>query len=271
MLLKVLDVGMRSPYQGFQYELNKWYHCEDFDTDPKEDCSRGYYATDVEGLPYAYRPFLVIWWCEVDGRSVEYDIYKRRYERIRITHRADLAEIKQMAIDREKTCGYKLSEVIFPFNPFTVYTEKEVTEKIVTPQIIKKLNEWKTALETVLETVWGPVWGPAWGPAWETAWGPVLETVRETVRGPVLETVRETVREFIREIAWESIPNIISTYISSFFPGIEKWYGIEHEPGVNPFQSGVDLWRAGFVPSFDGKTWRLHAGPKATVVYKEEE
>jgi hypothetical protein len=35
-----------------------------------------------------------------------------------------------------------------------------------------------------------------------------------------------------------------------------------------PFQSCVDLWNAGFVPSFDGKVWRLHSGEKVTVVYE---
>jgi hypothetical protein len=278
LLLKVLDAGMKSPYKGFEYDLNKWYHCEEFNTDPIIDCGKGYHAIDVEGLPYAYRPGRVIWWCEVGGRSVEYDIYKRRYEKIRITHRADLAEIKQMAIDREETCGYKLSEVIFPFNPFTVYTEKEMTEKIVTPQIIKKLNEWETVCETVSKFVSESVWETVWATVRKTVRKTVRETVRKTVWEPVWESVWETVWKFVRkfvretvwENAWETVSYFINAYISSLFPDIEKWYGIEHEPGVNPFQSGVDLWRAGFVPSFDGKTWRLHAGSKATVVHKEQ-
>jgi len=38
---------------------------------------------------------------------------------------------------------------------------------------------------------------------------------------------------------------------------------------VNPFQSGIDLWKRGLVPSFDGiDTWRLHAGKDARVVYE---
>jgi hypothetical protein len=28
------------------------------------------------------------------------------------------------------------------------------------------------------------------------------------------------------------------------------------------------LWESGFVPSFDGKTWRLHAGKNAKIVYE---
>jgi hypothetical protein len=35
-----------------------------------------------------------------------------------------------------------------------------------------------------------------------------------------------------------------------------------------PFQPAVDLWKLGFVSSFDGKIWRLHAGKKASVVWQ---
>ena len=39
----------------------------------------------------------------------------------------------------------------------------------------------------------------------------------------------------------------------------------------NPFQPAIDLWEAGFVPSFDGKVWRLYAGKDAQIVYEMEE
>jgi hypothetical protein len=35
-----------------------------------------------------------------------------------------------------------------------------------------------------------------------------------------------------------------------------------------PFQPCVDLWEQGLVPSFDGKTWRLHGGEDAKVLYE---
>jgi len=60
-------------------------------------------------------------------------------------------------------------------------------------------------------------------------------------------------------------------YISSLFPNIKKWKYIEHKEGVNPFQSSIDLWHMGLVPSFDGKVWRLHKGKKAEVVLEISE
>ena len=46
-------------------------------------------------------------------------------------------------------------------------------------------------------------------------------------------------------------------YTSSYF-NIKQWEYVEHKKGANPFQSAIDLWERGLVPSFDGKLWRLH-------------
>jgi hypothetical protein len=34
------------------------------------------------------------------------------------------------------------------------------------------------------------------------------------------------------------------------------------------FSSNNKLWDRGLVPSFDGKKWRLHSGPKAKIVWE---
>ena len=84
--------------------------------------------------------------------------------------------------------------------------------------------------------------------------------------------VTEKEIELLKEWAsmWDSVGDSVRAsvwaYISSFFE-IKKWKYIDH-PGVNPFQSCIDLWESGLVPNFDGTTWRLHAGEKAVVVYE---
>jgi hypothetical protein len=59
----------------------------------------------------------------------------------------------------------------------------------------------------------------------------------------------------------------VAAYISSFFH-LDKWLYVDHKLGENPFQSCIDLWKSGLVPSFNGTTWRLHAGPQAAIVYE---
>ena len=272
-LLKVLRDGLASPYKNFRYTVGKEYTCKDFDDNPKKDRSRGYYAVDVEGLPYMYRPDTQIWWCEVGGKEVEYDIYKRRYEKIRITHQANLDEIKQMAVSRERECGYKLSEVLFPINPLNVFTNEEATEEIVTQLTLDQLREW-TAVRAF---IWGyedyvldSVHDSVRDSVWESDQDYVLDYVQASMRASVWASVQANIQDYdqayVRDSAWD----FAWAYTSSLFPDIEKWKYIDHEPGVNPFQAGIDLWKSGFVPSFDGKKWRLHAGPKAKVVWEEK-
>jgi len=224
--LKVLNANLTSPFRNFKYKIGKEYTCKDFDDNPNNDCSNGFYATDVEGLPYSWNINKKCFEVEVSGRQVIISQYKQRFEKQTIIREVEKDELIELARKEEKRLGYKLSEVLFPVNPL-LFTQREVTEKEI--QILK---EWASVWETVKASAWETVKALAW----------------ETVRASVWETV------------W--------AYASSLFPGIEKWKYIEHEKGVNPFQSGIDLWRSGFVPSFDGEVWRLHSGKKAEIVYE---
>ena len=39
--------------------------------------------------------------------------------------------------------------------------------------------------------------------------------------------------------------------------------------GYNPYTPCILLWKRGFVPSFDGTTWRLHSGKEAKIVFED--
>jgi hypothetical protein len=65
---------------------------------------------------------------------------------------------------------------------------------------------------------------------------------------------------------WASVRDSVWAYISSFF-NLQEWKYSEHKPGENPFQPGIDLWNRGLVPSFDGKTWRLH-GKDGMIIWE---
>jgi hypothetical protein len=62
--------------------------------------------------------------------------------------------------------------------------------------------------------------------------------------------VWDSVRDSVRDSA--------GAYVSSFFAVSYK----------HDFTSAIRLWERGLVPSFDGKTWRLHGGKKAEVLYE---
>ena len=92
-------------------------------------------------------------------------------------------------------------------------------------------------------------------------------SVRNGAKDSILSSVMDSVRNGVGDSVWYGV----GAYIGSLFPGINKWKYKNHEQGQYPFQSAVNLWHRGLVPSFDGKIWRLHSGEKAEVVWEEPE
>ena len=82
-----------------------------------------------------------------------------------------------------------------------------------------------------------------------------IQWLREwaSVRASVWNSVGASVRD--------SVGASVASYVSTFF-AIDCEYD---------FSSAVKLWEAGLVPSFDGRTWRLHTGKNAKIVYEESE
>ena len=64
----------------------------------------------------------------------------------------------------------------------------------------------------------------------------------------------------------DSVRDSVGAYAGSFFR-IPVWKSVKHPKGKYPYQPLVTLWNVGLVPSFDGTTWRLHGGKKATVLF----
>ena len=230
-LLKVLKADMTSPFQGFKFERQKWYHCPDFDLGDDE-CSNGFYATPIDGLHYAYCPGRRVFVAEVRGQSRIFDCMKQRYEDMMLTDELTADQIKQMSLDAEQRVGYRLSEVLFPVNPLLL------PKAIPTDADIIMLKQWASVSDSVSDSVWDSV----------------SASVGDSVSASVGTSVRDSV----------------SAYVGSLFPNITRWKYIAHEPGIYPFQSAANLWRRGLVPSYDGKQWRLHSGPTAEIVWEEK-
>ena len=141
-LLKVLNKDLKSPYQDFQFEIGKEYHCQDFD-ESGEDCSSGFYATDIDGLPYAYNIHRNVFECEVSGKLKEFNVYKRRYENIKLIREVTREELVKLAKPRDKILGYKLSEVINPINPLLIQ-RGDITDKE-----LELLKQWGSVWDSV--------------------------------------------------------------------------------------------------------------------------
>lgn len=75
-------------------------------------------------------------------------------------------------------------------------------------------------------------------------------------------SVRASVGDSVRDSVW--------AYSGSFFllPRDSWKYTKNIKTDEYPFFPVVKLWEMGLVPSFDGKTWRLHGGPDAKVLWE---
>jgi len=143
-----------------------------------------------------------------------------------------------------KLAGWKVHEAFHPINPLLLKA-KRIPKK----QLLKLLQSWTSVRDSVFEST--------------------RDSMFESVRVSVFDPVRESVFDSVFESAWtsvrDSVRDSVWTYAGGLFPNIKVWKCAE-TLGPDPWRPLLILWYAGYVPSFDGKTWRLHAGKGAKVV-----
>ena len=140
-------------------------------------------------------------------------------------------------------------------NPF------DIDCKEVTQQDIDNLNKWDSARASVRASVRDS----ARASVRDSVRASVRDSVRASVRDSVWASVWASVRDSVWASVWASVGDSVWAYTSSFFDLDGRWQGFKDVKG-NPFQSCIDLWERGLVPSFDGNVWRLHS--KNGVVFE---
>ena len=201
--------------------------------------------------------------------DTEDKLNKYEYNPITGKFRIDQINTRDDSKSVERQCRKLDFKTIIPelvikpiFHPFSDRNRKRVTGND-----IQRLREWVSLRDSMWDSLMCSVW--------ESVRSSVRESLRETLREDVRDSVRNPLRESLSESAGKyvggSVRDSVHAYISSFFI-LEEWKHVEHEKGINPFQPGIELWESGLVPSFDGKTWRLHGGSGNVVfeISKEE-
>jgi len=136
--------------------------------------------------------------------------------------------------------------------------------KKVTNYDIVLLRFWASVHASVGASVRDSVWDSVCDSVWDSARESVRDSVRDSVWASVRHSVGASVGASVWDSARESVWASVGAYTGSFFM-LDKWKYIKHKEGEYPYQPLVDLWHRGLVPSFDGKTWRLH-GPKGRIL-----
>ena len=156
--------------------------------------------------------------------------------------------------DLDKLFGWKYNEAVNPINPLLIRTGKPVESDI------ELLKQWASVENSVRASVQDSVWASVWDSVWDS--------IRASVWGSMGNIVRNKVGDRVEASVGDSVWASVWAYTGSLFPNITKWKYASNEQGEYLFQSAVDLWKRGFVPSFDGEIWRLHSGENANIVFK---
>ncbi len=101
---------------------------------------------------------------------------------------------------------------------------------------------------------------------WASVWDSVGASVRASVGASVWDSVGDSV--------WDSVGDSVWAYIGNIFK-LQEWKYIDYnnslfQKGIYPFNSLIQLWEQGLVPSFDGKLWRLHGGKNAKILWEDK-
>jgi hypothetical protein len=210
----------------------------------------------------------------VKGKPIIEDNDKCGFERLFI--------VKEL--QPEKVFEWNYAEAINPINPFKL-PMPEITEQHI--GLIKKWSSvsnsvetsvrdsvWSSVCASVRDSVWTSVWTGVRDNVWDGVWTGVRDSVWDGVWDGVWDSVQNSVWANMEESVWNSVRDGVWdsmwAYIGSLFPlPRTAWkYTEKIKCKGYPFQPAIDLWKAGLVSSFDGKTWRLHGGPDGKVLWE---
>jgi len=189
----------------------------------------------------------------VEGKPVIEDNNKCGFKQLRVLEK----------LNPETVFKWRYKEACNPLNPLTI-NPPEITE-----EHIKLLKVWASVWDSVRASVWdsvgdsvgASVWDSVGTSVWDSVWASVWDSVRASVWDSVGASVWDSVGASVRASVWDSVGAYIGYIFQPVVPGWETY----------PYQCAVDLWKQGLIPSYDGKTWRLHGGQDAKILWEQEE
>ena len=145
---------------------------------------------------------------------------------------------------------WRYAEALNPLNPLTL------TPPVIDDAVLELLTAW----DSVRDSAWASARASARASVADSvgasAWARGWASVRASVGASVWASVADSVGASVGASVWAYIGYI-------FAPVVEAW------KERYPFQSAVDLWKLGLVPSYDGSVWRLHGGPRGGILYTQ--
>jgi hypothetical protein len=176
--------------------------------------------------------------------------------------------------EKDSMYGFSYNEAIHPINPCEITSELTEKDK-------ENLKQWASVSDSV------------WAYARDLFYGsvePFSSSVRVMVMNSVMDFAESlsnsilssfrisfsgTLSKSIRNSVGDSISDSFWAYVSSLFPTMGSRYvylaRLNNTEVKYPFQSGVELWKRGFIPIRLNKKWNLYhpiKGKPAKLVWR---
>jgi len=237
---KITDKNMNSIYNDHYYELNGTYIFERYGNASNIDynyfhCNK---LEDLTKLFIYYEEYRIFKVDIIENNNIIRDNGEKYI--IKFIEEVSYEELKSLAFNREVELGYKLSEILFPYDPSIRMEIFDVSkEDILNLKECKKINKrLKTSIEkSVTDSICDSIY--------KSAFINASHSIIEAVHWPIFESVY--------------------AYIGSLFPNIIKWKDIKHKKGIYPYQCYVNLYKRGFIPHFIGDKWVLYTRNDITI------
>jgi len=127
-------------------------------------------------------------------------------------------------------------------------------------------NVYASVYASVSDNVYASMHDSVCASVSDNVYASVCASVCDNVYASVCASVCDNVSDNVSASMHASVSANVYAYIGSLFTNIKEW---KYLKGVkNPWAALRKLWTSGYVPSFDGKVWRLHAHADARVVFE---
>jgi hypothetical protein len=163
----------------------------------------------------------------------------------------------------------------YEYNPITrEFTVDQLNTEDDSISAEKWCNEidWKRIVKPLnVKPIKHPLYGEAKTPTeldkklakeWASVGASVMASVGDSVRNSVGDSVMASVRASVGDSVWASVEDSVWASVWAYN---SSFYNITYNINTTPSNR---LWERGFVMSFDGTTYRLHSGSKATIVWE---
>ena len=249
-----------SPFKTFNYGRLEEFIGKEMSTNcsmSDDDCDSGFYATTLQGLVYTNltRKGSTVFEVGMGGINKKFNEFKHRFTTQKFLRIVPIEELKELVI--KVNVGYDLYHALWPVNPLDILNDPSDEDW-------KELDKWESVSDYVSDSVGDSVGDSVWDSVSDSVW----DSVRASVGDSVWKSVGDSVWNSVNDSVWKSVWDSVRAYVGSLFHPI-KWKHIEHEEGVYPFQSAVNLWNRGFIPvKVEGK-WGLYSSKLKKIIYND--